>query len=300
MDQSNVRGELARGQAVGFANKEQISLWDGRLGGKWADWHIHLDLMMTGVTKALNAALGPIVSSRVLDIGCGTGETCALWLANGAVVTGVDVSQAMLGIAAQRTNGNARLVHADASTWCEPAAFDLVVSRFGLTFFDAPDAAFANIAANLRPGGRLVFCCWRAKAHNAWIIEPAKVLSELEIAQEVPLQSEPAPWPPAPGPFAFACDEHIEALLRGCGFSAVQIRAIDTPVFLAAENGVEAALAILTQFGPTGAALANLSGNDLQQATARLRQLLRHYEKDGRVEMGGAIWMVEARLDGAP
>jgi len=109
----------------------------------------------------------------VLDIGCGTGETCAIWLDGGAHVTGVDVSAPMLARAAERTQGKVRLLEADASQWVSDTPFDLVVSRFGAMFFAAPDQAFATISANVRPGGRLLFTCWRqhgltSLAGRAW------------------------------------------------------------------------------------------------------------------------------------
>jgi len=40
-------------------------------------------------------------------------------------------------------------------------SFDAVTSRFGMMFFEDPQAAFANLACAIRPGGRLVFVCWQ-------------------------------------------------------------------------------------------------------------------------------------------
>ena len=154
------------------SNAAQIEYWNGRAGEKWARTAgsrgrdaiaLHRGAKGTGATGS---------GRRVLDIGCGTGETCAIWLDGGATVTGLDVSGPMLAVAAARTGGKATLVKADASVWIGDAPFDLAVSRFGVMFFDDPDAAFANIAANLRPGGRLVFACWRPVEENSWVTTP--------------------------------------------------------------------------------------------------------------------------------
>jgi SAM-dependent methyltransferase len=54
--------------------------------------------------------------------------------------------------------------HRRASEWTaalDPGSFDAVISRFGVMFFDDPEAAFANLAPALRPGGRLAFVRWQ-------------------------------------------------------------------------------------------------------------------------------------------
>ena len=105
---------------------------------------------------------------RVLDVGCGFGTTtieAAECVAPSGRVLGVDISAAMLEPARQRVAaaaiGNIELLEADAQVHPFAAgAFDAMISRFGLMFFEDPDAAFANLARALRPGGRLVFVCW--------------------------------------------------------------------------------------------------------------------------------------------
>ena len=173
------------GTFVSASNQAQIEYWNGRAGEKWAALQISLDVMLAPATAELQARAGPVSGLRVLDIGCGTGETCAIWLSGGATVTGVDVSAPMLAVAADRTDGKVRLVAADASVFRGDAPFDLAVSRFGVMFFADPLVAFANIAANLRPGGRLLFTCWRAAADNQWVSTP---MAAIPVAVQ-PIQS---------------------------------------------------------------------------------------------------------------
>ena len=126
------------------SNQAQIDLWNGRVGDKWAAMQVSLDAMLAPATAELKARAGPVAGQRVLDIGCGTGETCTIWLGGGAEVTGVDVSAAMLAVAADRTGGKATLVQADASVWRGDTPFDLAVSQFGLMFFADPDRALPH------------------------------------------------------------------------------------------------------------------------------------------------------------
>ena len=50
----------------------------------------------------------------------------------------------------------------------DPGGFDVAISRFGTMFFSDPAAAFANIAAALRPEGRLVLLVWQPREQNEW------------------------------------------------------------------------------------------------------------------------------------
>lgn len=273
------------------ANKAQIDLWNGRVGEKWAALHVSLSAMLAHATAELAARAGPVTGLRVLDIGCGAGETCALWLAGGAMVTGIDVSAPMLALAAERTTGKARLLQTDASTWHSEAPFDLAVSQFGLMFFANPDEAFATIAANLRPGGRLLFTCWRAESENEWVTTPMGAIRPL-------LPEGPPPVPHAPGPFALADSARLRGILERAGFADIRISPFDFPVCLATDGGVAAAVRMAMQIGPSGSALTEASKETRALAAERLAAVLAPHDRHGRVTLGGAIWVVDAAATG--
>lgn len=275
------------GTFVSASNQAQIEYWNGRAGEKWAALQISLDVMLAPATAELQARAGPVSGLRVLDIGCGTGETCAIWLSGGATVTGVDVSAPMLAVAADRTDGKVRLVAADASVFRGDAPFDLAVSRFGVMFFADPLVAFANIAANLRPGGRLLFTCWRAAADNQWVSTPMAAIRDL-------LPDAPPPEPHAPGPFALADRVRLGGILEQAGFAQVSIRPFDFAVCLASTGGLAAAVRFAMQIGPAGAALAGADPEVLEAAAERLEVALAPHNRAGLVTLDGAIWLVEA------
>jgi SAM-dependent methyltransferase len=269
------------------SNQAQIELWNGRVGAKWAELQVNLDAMLAPATVELKSRAGSISGQRVLDVGCGNGETCAIWLEGGAEVTGVDVSSAMLAVAADRTKGRVRLIEADASVWRGDALFDLAVSRFGLMFFADPDVAFTNIAANVRPGGRVLFTCWRSVPENSWVATPMGAIRDL-------LPPSPPPAPHAPGPFALADKDRLQGILARAGFAEISVRPFDFPVCIATEGGVNAAVRFLMQLGPTSAALVEASNEVRAAAAERLQVALAPHDRDGQVMLGGAIWMAEA------
>ncbi|HWE11952.1 MAG TPA: methyltransferase domain-containing protein [Solirubrobacteraceae bacterium] len=123
----------------------------------------------------LRAAYRIRPGDEVVDIGCGTGLTtreAARAAAPGRVV-GVDVSERMLERARQVTAAerldNVRYELGDAQMHrFDSAGFDVAISRFGTMFFSDPAAAFANIAAALRPGAPLVLLVWQRYEDNEW------------------------------------------------------------------------------------------------------------------------------------
>ena len=276
-----------------ISNQPQIDLWQGRVGEKWAALQGRLDAMLAPATEALRARAGSVKGLRLLDIGCGTGASLILWAEGGAQVTGLDVSTPMLAVAARRTQGQVALVEADAATWTGEAPFDLAVSQFGVMFFEDTEAAFANIAANIRPGGRLLFACWRSVADNAWVTTPTGAIQHL-LPAKPPASPGAQPMPPRPGPFALADKGRLERILGGSGFGDIAIEPFDFDVFLATDGGVDQAVDMLMRIGPTGAALAEADEAAREAASALLKAILAPHARDGTVTLSGAIWLVDA------
>lgn len=269
------------------ANADQIEYWNARAGEKWAALQPALDAMLVSATELLLTAAGAEPGMEVLDIGCGTGETCARLIAQGAAVTGVDVSAPMLAVARERTGDRATLIEADASVWRSPRPFALAVSRFGVMFFDDPARAFANIRANLREGGRLVFACWQSPAENPWAMAPMAAIRDL-------LPEPPTADPHAPGPFALADADRTAAILDQAGFANVEVAGHRLSVTLAASGGAEAAARFALQIGPAAAALAEAGRDLIEPARERLTAMFALHEVEGVVRMNAAIWIVTA------
>src|SRR6266550_4687334 len=199
-------------------NSEQIAEWNGALGQRWVAMQQEIDRIVVPFGDAALKAAAPQPGERVIDIGCGCGDTSieiARIVGAAGAVLGIDVSQPMLEVA--RSSGAlAKCAHltfrdGDASEAELPTNTDLLFSRFGVMFFSQPAQAFSHLRQSLRPGGRCVFVCWRAPRDNAWAMTP---LSAARTAMGV----TPTPADPnAPGPFAFADADRVRALLSGAG-----------------------------------------------------------------------------------
>ena len=120
------------------------------------------------LNQALRLAYGIERHDRVLDVGCGTGQTTreAARMAVEGSVLGIDLSAVAIDRARElaRAKGirNVTFLRADAQAYPFPSErFDLVVSRFGTMFFRDPVAAFANVGRALRRAGRLAMMVWQ-------------------------------------------------------------------------------------------------------------------------------------------
>jgi SAM-dependent methyltransferase len=165
---------------------------------------------------------------RVLDVGCGFGTStleAAERVAPSGRVVGVDISAAMLQPARQRIASagvdNIELLNADAQAYdFEAASFDVVISRFGMMFFEDPQAAFANLARALRAGGRLVFVCPQDPLKSQWVVVAfGAAVAALGRAPDLGA-------PGAPGPFAFADGDRLTQLLTDSGFRAPRLETL--------------------------------------------------------------------------
>jgi SAM-dependent methyltransferase len=112
-------------------------------------------------THVLELARGYGLSGRrVLDVACGTGKSLVPFLERGFDVTATDVSPAMLAEAARKAPG-VPLVEADVRALPPLGDFDLVTcfddSLNHLLEEDDLEAALGSLAANLGPGGLLLF-----------------------------------------------------------------------------------------------------------------------------------------------
>lgn len=290
--------------ATAAGNADQVEDRNGEVGQRWARNQDRLDRAFQPLTTALIERAAPRQGERVIDVGCGCGDL-SLALAervgpDGRVLA-VDVSRPMLDRGRSRqqalnTAGWAAIdwQEADAAAWpFPPAAFDLLISRFGVMFFGNPVAAFQNMRQALRPGGRLTMLCWRPLRDNAWVAIPRAA-----ILQVVPAPEQPPPN--APGPFAFADAAHVGAILAQVGFTAVASGAIDAALDASSTQGgtdaaaLEDAVEFAVGFGPASALLRDIDEPTRERATAAVRNALRQHAGGARPSMGAACWLFTA------
>lgn len=273
-------------------NREQVEYWNGDAGQRWVEAQEWLDATLSPISSALLEKAAARPGERVVDIGCGCGDTSIALAATGADVRGVDISAPMLERAEARARsrtGGGRIVftRADAATEHFTPDHDLVFSRFGVMFFADPRAAFSNLRAALDPGGRLCFACWQAPRVNPWVAVAVQAVR--------PFLPEPEeqPDPRAPGPFAFAEQDYVTAILQHAGFAGIGLESFTTDLHVAGD--LDGAITFLTRLGPLARVLVELDETRRQEAIAAVRGALAPYETASGVALGSASWLVTAR-----
>ncbi|MFC0530398.1 class I SAM-dependent methyltransferase [Phytohabitans kaempferiae] len=271
-----------------MANALQAERWNGATGRRWVVQRERHAALREPVVPHLLRAAAVSPGDRVLDVGCGCGElTVRLAAASGVdgAVVGLDISAVLLAVArdlaAAAGEPAVRFVRGDAQVYAfESAAFDVVVSGFGVMFFDDPVAAFANLAGALRPGGRLAFLCWQDDLRNEVFGIPLRAFAAHGVAV-------------GPGEFdMFGEPRRIAALLTGVGFDRVRVMPVHGPARIGADVAD-----VLGYVRATSRVRDLLAGLDEAVAGRVAATMADHYRARARpdgVWVDAASWLVTA------
>jgi len=279
-------------QARARANAEQAAEWDGPAGAHRTRHAAVFDAEDRPHNERFRAAAAVAPQDRVLDIGCGTGQTTrdAARAAVAGSALGVDLSAQMLEHARRvsRAEGlrNVSFEQADAQLHPFPAgAFDVAISRFGSMFFADPVAAFGNIGRALRPGGRLVLMVWQAREHNEWST----------TIRETIAGGADLPPPPATGPhpFSLADQDVASGILTAAGFTGVGFDDVREPLYYGPDADV--AVEVVSGLRSTRDLLAGLDAAAAEAAVGRLRALLAAHQTSSGVLFDARSWIISAR-----
>lgn len=277
----------------------QVSDWVGKSGDNWVSNQRRLDAMLAAFGEAAIAAADPQPGEHVLDVGCGAGASSFVLAdrvgAEGRVL-GLDISPQLLERARQPGHGAVDFALADAAT-AELAAqaYDLLFSRFGVMFFGDPAAAFGHMRGALKPGGRLVFVCWRGAAENDWVRLPTGAIRGI-------LPPQGAPDPEAPGPFSFSDPLRVERLLAEAGFADIALAPFDAQIpfgeGVTREAANDDALGMAFAVGPLSRALADQDEGVKARCAEAVRAAFAARPGERSVLIDGAAWIVTARNPG--
>ena len=281
---------------VAAANQEATDAWSGPLFDRFVRFRPYVAEGLGAHGEVAMEAHPPRPGDRVLDIGCGFGDTtrrlAELVGAEGEAV-GVDVSEPFLDLAREEAakagvaNVDYRLGDAQIADLGGP--YDYVFSRMGVMFFANPVAALRNVRAAMRPGGRATFVVWRRKLDNPWVWEAEQVVEQyLEHPEET---EEPTC---GPGPFSMANADTISEQLQIAGFEAIELRRNDLPMPMGTlDNAVDLTMAI----GPAGEVL-RLWGDRAEEIRPRIaseiRAALAQFETADGVWAPASTWIISA------
>lgn len=142
-----LRREIEHHRGLARRNVEAIWGWESAAGRVRADRRARLFVTSGGIRPG----------TRVLELGCGTGEFIRRVTLAGAQLVALDLSAELLAKAREKVGDGVRLVRADAEVLPFPdGAFDVVYGCSVLHHLDL-EVALSEVRRVLRPGGRLVF-----------------------------------------------------------------------------------------------------------------------------------------------
>lgn len=265
--------------------------WSGIAGQGWVAAQDLLDRMFKPMEDLLAEEVARSGSERVLDVGCGTGATtlaASRCLGGDGEALGVDLSQVMINAARARhvdPNLTCRFICADAQPYqFAPMSVDLLISRFGVMFFDDPVAAFMNLASAMRPGGAMCSIVWQGPEANPF-------MTAAETAAEHLLPGVSQRIPDAPGQFGLADCERVHDLLQRSGWRDIDIRPLEVwCAFPASELDL-----YLSHLGPVGRRLTAMSFPDKAKILEVVRPAFAPYVRDEQVHFLAACWCIRAR-----
>ena len=265
--------------------------WTGTASCAWVEAHTLIDQVLQPFEDVLVAAVSASAARSVLDIGCGTGSTTravARVLGNAGRCIGNDISEQMIDAArmlAEREGVPVSFICADAQTHeFEPAAFDMIISRFGVMFFDDFVRAFENLRRAARTGGELRFIAWRGPEENPFMMAAERAAAPL-LPNLRPRQPNEA------GQFGFADAKRVRSILEESGWRDIEIRAIDVPCTLPEKELIRYG----TRFGPVGRVLQEADPRIRAQVASVVRSAFDPYVQGADARFIGACWLVAAR-----
>jgi SAM-dependent methyltransferase len=278
-------------------NAEAIEAWDGPLYDRFVRFR---EVIITGLGAHGEEALRlvpPQPGQRVLDIGCGFGDTTqriAGLVGPGGEAVGVDAAPRFIETARAETEAagvpNARFLVADVQTAPFQDTFDLAFSRMGTMFFASPVAALRNVREALVPGAKLVMVVWRRRIDNDWLYRAQTIVEQIVSRPEE--YDEPTC---GPGPFAMADADTTSDILTHAGFVDISFRRCDIPILIG--HDVQEAIDLVMALGPAGEILrlagdraAHLHGD----VEAALREGLAVFETPEGLMAPASTWIVSA------
>ena len=288
---------------MGSDNSVIVKAWDTVLYDKFCRFR---HLLVEGLSQHSDAALqrcGYRDGQRVLDVGCGCGDSTvhiARSVAPHGEAAGMDCAGNFIrdaqALAREEGADNAHFFVGDAQTDDLQGPYDHAFSRFGTMFFEMPGAAMRNVRKALKPGGTFMQIVWRLREENPWLHE-----AELRVKQIVPVvaHEDTDQVHCGPGPFSMAGADMVSRMLRSAGYERIAFERYDCDICIGRDldDAIEFAMAL----GPAGEVirLAGDEGERLKpQVVAALRDTLAPFVRADGVWAPSSTWFITAAHPG--
>ena len=226
-------------------NDKQGQYWNEAPGQSWVINDTAMNERLENISDILFQGLDATGCNNGLDLGCGAGSTTrrlAKIMGNQARVTGLDISEKLLGLARSHPKSSSEnFLQADAQSYTfKPASFDLAISRFGVMFFENPTKAFQNIKSAIQKDCEMRFVCWAPLAANDFFHSPLNTVVDITGVSFAEPGREP-------GPLAFSDRSYLYSILKAADFSSVNIDTVETKIMT--KDSAEQNASLLMEIG---------------------------------------------------
>jgi len=280
------------------SNREAAEAWSGPLFETFVRYR---DLAIGGLGahgEVAMAAHPPRRGDRVVDLGCGFGDTTqrlATLVGEDGDALGIDVSEPFIEMARSEAEeagvANVRFAVGDVQATEFGESFDYAFSRMGIMFFANPVQALRNVCRALTPGGRLCAVVWRRKLDNEWVRRAEAVVEQyLDHPEET---DEPTC---GPGPFSMANADTVTEQLKIAGFEEITLQRCDLPLKIG--NDLDHAVEFNMSLGPAGEVLRlweDRIDEIRPKIAAELREKLAELEGPDGVFAPASTWIIAAK-----
>ena len=278
------------------SHSQYIDFWNSVLVPKFIRWkHILVD-GLTLHSEAIFPTLPVKPGDRVIDAGCGFGDTAiklARLVGPSGSVLAVDCCDAFLEFGRKDAKAagitNIAFLDEDVQTYPFEPVHDFCFSRFGTQFFENPVAGLRNMRKTLKPGGIMTMIVWRGIKDNPW----------LGSAKDVVLRYLPPPGENAqtcgPGPFSMADTGVVTKQLEIAGYKDIKFEQVDAKVFVGKD--LDDAVGFQLAIGPAGEVYreaGKLAESRHNEIAAALKAQLAKYQGPNGVMMDSSSWKVTA------
>lgn len=280
-------------------NRIILEAWNGVLFQKFLRFRTILTAGLRGHSDRAFSRHPPSAGDRVLDIGCGFGDTTlelAEKVGERGSAHGVDCSENFILEArtTARAAGRTNVTFGVADVQLEPLGgpYDRAYSRFGTMFFTSPGAALRNVRRSLKPAGKLTMIVWRRREDNAWLHA-----AELRVRELVPVvaHEDTDEVHCGPGPFSMAGPDMLSDLLRSAGYAAISFERCDLDICIGRD--LDEAVEFTMALGPAGE-IIRLAGEEGEKrkplVEAALRRTLSEFARPDGVWAPSSTWIVSA------